>query len=67
MQQVNIEDVVLIHNDGPRIHWELGVLESLIQGNDGLVHAVNVRANNQVTSHPIARLYPLEVTLPPDD
>ena len=42
-------------------------MESLIHGNDGLVRAVNVRANNRVTSYPIVRLYPLEVTLPPDD
>ena len=33
-------------------------MESLIHGNDGLVRAVNVRANNRVTSHPIVRLYP---------
>jgi len=41
-----VGDVVLIHIDEPRIHWRLGVVESLIQGNYGLVYAVNVRSNN---------------------
>ena len=67
MQHVKFRDVVLIHNDGPRLHWRLGVMDSLIQGNDGLVHAVNVKTNNRVTSQPISRLYPLEVSLPPDN
>lgn len=67
VQNVKVEDMVLIHNDGPRLHWRLGVIDSLIQGNDGLVRAVNVRTNNRVTSRPISRLYPLEVSHPPDD
>ena len=67
MQRVKVGDVVLIHNDGPRIHWRLGVVHSLIQGNDGLFRAVNVKTNNQVTSRPISKLYPLEVSLPPDN
>ena len=64
---MKVGDVVLIHDDRPRLHWRLGVIDSLIQGNDGLVRAVNVRTSNRVTSRPISRLYPLEVSLPPDD
>ena len=64
MQNVKVGDVVLIHNDGPRLHWKLSIVDSLIQGNDGLVRAVNVRTNNRVTSRQISRLYPLEVSLP---
>ena len=36
------------------------------QGNDGLVRAVNVHTNNRITSRPISRLYPLEISSPPD-
>ena len=67
MQNVKVGEVVLIHDDGPRLHWRLGIIDSFIQGNDGLVRAVNVRTSNRVTSRPISRLYPLEVSLPPDD
>ena len=28
---------------------------------------MNVRTSNRVTSRPISRLYPLEISLPPDD
>ena len=63
MQSGKAEHVVLIHDDGPRLYWKLGVIDSLIQGNDGLVHAVNVRTNNRITSRPISRLFPLEVSL----
>ena len=67
VQNVKVGDVVLIHDDGPRLRWRFGVIEGLIEGNDGLVRAVNIRNNNRVTSRPISRLYPLEVSLPPDD
>ena len=67
MQNVKVGEVVLIHDDGPRLHWRLGIIDNFIQGNDGLVRAVNVRTSNRVTSRPISRLYPLEVSLPPDD
>ena len=60
MQRVKVGDIVLIHN---KLHWILGVVDSLILGNDGLIHAENVKTNNQVTSKPISRLYPLEVSL----
>ena len=62
MQRVKVGDAVLIHNDRSRLHWpwRLGVVDSLIQGNDGLVRAVNVKTNNQATSQLISRPYPLE-------
>jgi len=65
-QSVKVGDIVLIHDDGPRLHWRLAIVDSLIQGNDGLVRAVNVHTNNRITSRPINRLYPLEISSPPD-
>ena len=56
--------VVLIHDDGPRIRWRLGVVNGLITGKDGLVRAANVRTSTHVTNRPITRLYPLEVSAP---
>ena len=65
-QSVKMGDIALIHDDGPRLHWRLAIVDSLIQGNDGLVRAVNVRTNNRITSGPISRLYPSEISSPPD-
>ena len=39
MQNVKVGDMVLIHHDGPRLHQKLDIVDSLIQGNDGLVRA----------------------------
>ena len=32
IHNVRVGDVVLIHDDGPRLHWRLGVIDSFIQG-----------------------------------
>ena len=63
-QRIKIGEVVLIHDDGPRIRWRLGVVNGLITGNDGLVRTAYVRTSTHVTNRPITRLYPLEVSAP---
>ena len=60
-QRVQTGDVVLVHDDTPRINWQLAVIEDVIKGSDGLVRAVNIRTKSGRTNRPIARLYPLEV------
>ena len=61
-QLVKKGDVVLIHDEKPRLNWKLAVIEDLLMGNDGCVRAANVRTGNYVTSRPISKLYPLEVS-----
>ena len=61
-QRVRIGDIVLVHDDTPRIKWKLAVIEGLNKGSDGLVRSANIRTANGKTNRPIARLYPLEVT-----
>jgi len=61
-QQIKTGDVVLIHDECPRINWKLAVVEDLIPGNDGMVRSANIRTKNGVTNRPVTRLYPLEVT-----
>ena len=63
-RRIRVGEIVLIHNDGPRIHWRMGAVDSLITGNDGLVRAANVWIGNYTTFRPITRLYPLEVSTP---
>ena len=61
MQQVHIGDVVLVHDDTPRINWQMAVIEDVVRGSDGLIRAAYIRTKNGRTNRPLARLYPLEV------
>ena len=36
-QKIKTGDVVLVHDDCPRVKWRLAVVEDLITGGDGLV------------------------------
>ena len=60
--KISVGDVVLVHDDGPRIEWRLAVIEELIHGDDGLVRAANIRTSTGRTNRPIVRLIPLEVS-----
>ena len=35
-QQVNVGDVMLVHDDCPRINWKIAIVKNLVKGNDGL-------------------------------
>ena len=60
-QTIKVGDVVLVHNEGPRLDWRLAVVEKLIVGGDGLIRAANIRTSTGRTNRPIVKLYPLEV------
>ncbi len=36
-QKIKVGDIVLIHNDGPRVNWRLAVIENLVSGRDGFI------------------------------
>ena len=59
-QTVQKGDVVIIHDDVPRVIWRLAVIEHLIVGGDGLVQAATICTG--ITSRPITKLYPLELS-----
>ena len=61
-QQIHVGDVVLIHDESPRINWEMAVVRSLVTGNDGLVRSAIIRTKNGVTNRPVTKLYPLELS-----
>ncbi|XP_065901997.1 uncharacterized protein [Dysidea avara] len=61
-QAVKAGDIVLIHDDTPRVQWKLAVIEQVNKGADGLIRSANVRTSTGRTNRSIARLYPLEVT-----
>ena len=61
-QAIRRGDVVIVHDDKPRLQWKLTVVEDLIKGNDGLICAAHIGTDNVKTTQPIVKLYPLEVT-----
>ena len=55
---------MIIHEDNkPRLQWRLAVVEGLIEGKDGQIHAAHtcIRTSNHKKTRPVAKLYPLEV------
>ena len=61
---VKIGDVVLVHsNVNSRLQWPLADVTKLNSGNDGCVRSVEIRTKQGITNRPIAKLYPLEITL----
>lgn len=62
LNYVKIGDVVLIHDDVPRLDWNMGIITELKFGKDGLVRSVNLRTKNGVTNRPVTKLYPIEVS-----
>ena len=58
-----VGDVVLIHDDGPRLLWRLGRVTKLLRGCDHLCRVVELRTEKGTTTRSIKNLYPLEVEL----
>ena len=47
-------DVVLVHDNAPRIKWQLAVIEDVIKGSDGLIRAANIHTKAGRTNRLIA-------------
>ncbi|XP_060559754.1 uncharacterized protein LOC132719841 [Ruditapes philippinarum] len=60
-QTISVGDVVLVHDDVPRLLWKLAVVEELVPGKDGLIRSAKIRAQNGLTNRAIVKLYPLEM------
>ena len=55
-------DVVLIKGeDRNRGKWNIGIVEEMIKGRDGIVRVVKLRAGKSHLERPIQHLYPLEL------
>eukprot|EP00794_Sanderia_malayensis_P007573 gene7573-biopygen6100 len=64
MKSPNLEvgDVVIIKNeDRNRGKWNLGIVEELISGKDGVVRGARLRAGKSYWERPIQHLFPLEL------
>ena len=61
---IKVGDVVIVHDEKPRMQWKLALVEGLIKGGDNLVCAAHIRIGSYRTTRPIVKLYPLEVSDP---
>ena len=59
---IKVGDIVIIHEDTPRVGWKLAVVKKLLTGSDGMTRAAEIRTAGVRTNRPIVRLIPLEVT-----
>ena len=59
-------DVVLIHDEGNRLYWNLGVILNVHYSSDNLVRSATVRSKSGVITRPIIKLFPLEVSAKSD-
>jgi len=56
-----VGDIVVVHDDIPRVKWQLAVVKELQRGQDNVVRSAVSQTVNGITSQPIVKLYPLEV------
>jgi hypothetical protein len=56
-----VGDIVQIHDEGPRLLWNLGRIVELHEGKDGHVRSVKLKTRGGTVSRPVTLLYPLEV------
>jgi hypothetical protein len=62
-QHIKVGNVVLIHEDCPRIKWKLGYITSLHHSVDGRIRSVDIKTVYGQTNRPINKLYPLEINI----
>ena len=62
-ETIKVGDVVIVHDDCPRLKWRLAVVQELQRGNDNFVRSAVIRTDKGITNRPISKLYPLEVNV----
>ena len=61
--QLKEGDVVIIQGDeNNRAHWNLGIINKMLPGNDGIVRAVRLRAGRSFLKRAPEHLFPLELS-----
>ena len=62
-ERIKVGDIVIVHDDVPRLKWQLAVVKELQRGHDNAVRSAVIRTVNGITNRPIIKLYPLEVNV----
>ena len=60
-QKIATGDVVLIHDETPRVRWKLAIIKKVNKGRDGLIRSAVIQTGNGITNCLITKLYPLEI------
>ena len=59
--KVNVNDVVLIKDNNPRVLWKMALVIAVHKGRDGHIRAVTVRtASGNCFKRPVKLLFPIE-------
>ena len=64
VSNVQVGDIVFIHDEGPRQMWKLGRIIELFPSRDGTLRSVKLRTVAGEVTRPIVKLYPLEINIP---
>ncbi|GBM30072.1 hypothetical protein AVEN_89888-1 [Araneus ventricosus] len=64
VREPQIGEVVLIGDDSKkRLNWPLAIIMEVLSGRDGKVRTVKVKTQFGVTTRPVQRIYPLELSV----
>ena len=58
---IKVGQIVLIHDDCPRVFWKLGKIINTFPGTDGLIRSASLKTEKGILERPITKLYPLEI------
>ena len=58
---MRVGEVVLIHDDSPRINWRMGIITELLPSSDNHTRSVKLKTSNGSLVRTINKLYPLEL------
>ena len=62
-----VGDIVIIHDDSPRVEWKIGRAFELFPGKDGEERVAKVLSNKTELTRATYKLYPLEINKIIDD
>ncbi|XP_074652800.1 uncharacterized protein LOC141907098 [Tubulanus polymorphus] len=65
-EQIKVGEVVIIHEETPRLKWKLGLVTELFYGPDRICRSVALKTANGFTNRAVSKLYPLELQASPD-
>ena len=63
---IKVGDVVVIHDDTPRLKWQLAVVKDLQRGKDDVIRSATICTVNGVTGRLIVKVYLLEINVEAD-
>ena len=63
IQSIKKGEVVLIHDEIPRVNWKLGIITEVFSGIDGIVRSVKLRSKSGYVTRPVTKCFPLELSV----